>query len=78
MAMRQIVATDPASMGEHILRVKGFKEGTVSGAKPTVVLAVLSIGGSVLGTFEFTPTEAQTLGEYLRQEAEYASKNEEE
>lgn len=69
---------DPASQMSLTLRVKGFREGTVSGNAPTVVLAVLESGGMVAGQFELAPEQAQAFGEYLRQEAEYASTKEEE
>lgn len=78
MARRDITVNDPSGSATLTLRVKGFQRGTVSGVAPTVVLAVISSDGNVLGSFEANPEDAQTLGEYLRQEAEYASKKEEE
>lgn len=80
MASKYVKASSQARGDEVVDRivVQGFREGVLTGVGPVVAVAVADEHGKLLTTLELTPEDAQILGEYLREQAEFAVRNEEE
>lgn len=67
MASKSVLSIDE---GSHIV-TQGFRPGPVATDKPYVYVGIQNGSGDMQGLV-LTPENANILGEYLRQEAEFA------
>lgn len=61
-----------ADVGQKVV-VQGFRTDTENGYPPVVYMATVDPGGTHVGAVELTLENANILGEYLRQAAEFAT-----
>lgn len=78
MTTKNIGVSDSLNGDGLYVQVKSFLRGAFIENDPTVVFVVKSEEGKVLASFEVEPGKAHELSEIIRQEAELASRIQEE